>query len=510
MTTTRRPWIHLLALAGLAGALAWLPACGEAPMDAPAEATLASHSHTGDETCYICDPTKREAGRLWCTEHGRYEDRCWECQPQLEDESRPFCEEHALYEDECHLCNPSLKAEPEAEGVDTTSDASGGLFCSEHNLPEAECGICQPQLASGLQPGESLGIRMPSARSAELAGLTIERPTRGIAGETLELLGEVHFNDNRRARVTPLAAGVLTDIRIDVGDAVEAGQVLAVMNSPDVAQAKSAYLTALSEQEVASANHEREQQLVEEKIAARRDLQQAEGEHRRAVLAARQTRQQLLNLGFSEDDVEAIEREQSASSDLLVRAPFAGVVVNRSAALGEAVDRDALFEVADLSTMWIELAVPEAKAVYLSRGGAIEAEVEALPGRSIQGEITWISPQINENTRMVRARATVPNPDGTLRHGMFAQVSASLEAPRETMQVPAEAVQNIDGSPFVFVRAEPDLFALRRVELGPGSASGTASVLTGLNEDDSIVTGGGFTMRTEFLKSRLGAGCVDD
>ena len=259
-----------------------------------------------------------------------------------------------------------------------------------------------------------------------------------------------------------------------------------------------------------AANHERERQLVEENIAARRDLQAAEGQHRRAVLAVRQTRQQLLNLGFAEDDVEAIEKDLSASSDLPVRAPFAGVVVERSAALGEAVDREALFEVADLTTMWIELAVPEAKAGRLTRGGTVNVEVESLNGASIAGEITWISPQINESTRMVRARATVPNPDETLRHGMFAQVSASLEAPRETMQVPTDAVQNIDGDPFVFVRTEPDLFALRRVAVGSASTTGNTAILAGLDAEDAIVTGGGFTMRTEFLKSRLGAGCVDD
>jgi cobalt-zinc-cadmium efflux system membrane fusion protein len=462
----------------------------------------------------MCDAGKREAGRLWCTEHSRYEDRCWLCQPQLEDPDRPYCEEHFLYEDECHLCNPALRQGAEGPSLDVAeqeaSAPSPGLYCAEHDMPEAECGICQPQLAAGLQPGESLGIRMPSARSAELAGLTIERATRGIAGETLELLGEVRFNDNRRARVTPLAAGVLTDIRIDVGDAVEAGQVLAVVNSPEVAQAKSAYLTALSEREVSAANYDRERQLVEENIAARRDLQAAEGEHRRAVLAVRQTRQQLLNLGFAEDDVEAIERDQSASSDLPVRAPFAGVVVERSAALGEAVDREALFEVADLTTMWIELAVPEGKAGRLARGGPVNVKVEALNGGTIGGEITWISPQINESTRMVRARAAVPNPDGALRHGMFAQVSASLEAPRETMQVPTDAVQNIDGDPFVFVRTEPDLFVLRRVAVGPTSTAGSTAILAGLDANDAIVTGGGFTMRTEFLKSRLGAGCVDD
>jgi len=79
---------------------------------------LTAHTHEGGETCFICDPTKRERGRLWCAEHGRYEDRCWECQPQLRDADRPYCEEHGLYEDECFLCDPS-RAERTAPGGST-------------------------------------------------------------------------------------------------------------------------------------------------------------------------------------------------------------------------------------------------------------------------------------------------------------------------------------------------------------------------------------------------------
>ena len=176
---------------------------------------------------------------------------------------------------------------------------------------------------------------------------------------------------------------MLTEIRVDVGESVEVGQVLAVVNSATVAQAKSAFLSALAQLDVKTATFEREQRLAEENIAARRDLQEAEGAHRLAVLAVRQTRQQLLNLGFSERDVEEIQQTQSASSDLLIRAPFAGTVIERSAALGEAVDSEAIFTIADLSTMWIELAIPEDQAVHLVRGGAISARIQALPGQPI-------------------------------------------------------------------------------------------------------------------------------
>jgi cobalt-zinc-cadmium efflux system membrane fusion protein len=511
MSPVPHPWFRGLAATGLIAALTFLTACGgEEPGASERAATPIAHTHAAGETCYICDPTKRDTGRLWCTEHGRYEDRCWLCQPQLEDPDRPYCEEHFLYEDECHLCNPALREGAATPSNETGASAAPALFCNEHGVPELECGICQPQLAGTLAPGESLSIRMPSARSAELAGLTVERPGRGTATASLQLLGEVRYNENRRASVTPLAAGVLTDIRVDVGESVEAGQVLAVVNSAAVAQAKSAYLSALAQLDVRASAHEREQRLAEENIAARRDVQEAQGAHRLAVLAVSQTRQQLLNLGFTEQDVETIEDTQSANSDLLIRAPFAGTVIERSAALGEAVDSEALFAIADLSTMWIELAVPEDQAIHLVKGGAVSAHVRARPGQPIDGEITWISPQIDEQTRMVRGRAVVPNTDGILRHGMFTEVTAIVGNPTESLQVPTESVHQLDGATFLFVRNEPDLYALRRVEVGPRSASGAASILAGLDPNESVVIGGSFTMRTEFLKSRLGAGCVDD
>ncbi|MBX2853188.1 MAG: efflux RND transporter periplasmic adaptor subunit [Phycisphaeraceae bacterium] len=476
--------------------------------DGDAETPVA-HTHDDGSTCFKCDATKREAGRLWCAEHERYEDRCWICQPQLEDASRPYCKEHHLYEDECHLCNPALlkddagaSAAPQPEGP--------ALFCKEHGVPEAECGICQPQLASSLKAGESLSIRMPSARSAELAGLTLEQPVRGEATETLQLLGEVRYNENKRAKVTPLASGVLSGVKVDVGEIVEAGQVLAVVKSSSAAQAKSSYLSALAELEVRTTAYEREQRLAKEKIAALRDLQEAEAAHRLAELALRQASQQLLNLGFSENDIAGIKKSQTASSDLPVRAPFAGTVVDRQAVLGEAVGSEALFEIADLSTMWIELAVPEEHVSLLTKGCKIIANAKSTPNRRIEGTVTWISPQIDERTRMVRARATVSNTAGDLRAGSFVEVSALLGDPLESLQVPSESIHELDGAMYVFVRQEPDLFAVRRVEVGPKTKSGNTAVLAGLSATDSVVTVGSFTMRTEFLKSRLGAGCVDD
>ena len=172
LSTTKLLAALLLALA--------LASCGDSssgsgqpssPNDPEANA---GHRHDAPgETCFICDTTKREGGRLWCTEHARYEDRCWECQPQLEEKGRLYCEEHGLYEDECFLCHPELKGDPEdkkGSKLQKPANTAPVLFCKEHQVPEAECGICQPQRTAELEPGDELKVRFESTHAASKAG----------------------------------------------------------------------------------------------------------------------------------------------------------------------------------------------------------------------------------------------------------------------------------------------------------------------------------------------------
>ena len=129
----RPHWNGMPVIASLFGAVFLLGGCDDgsdpsasADDSTGAVVTPAAHRHDGDETCYLCDSSQRDVGRLWCREHSRYEDRCWIFQPQLEDASRPYCKEHFLYEDECFLCDPSRAPSTRARG--------------ERYLPLALCG----------------------------------------------------------------------------------------------------------------------------------------------------------------------------------------------------------------------------------------------------------------------------------------------------------------------------------------------------------------------------------
>lgn len=475
-----------------------------------------SHADSG-ETCFICDPSKREGGRLWCKEHSRYEDRCWLCQPQLEEKGRLYCEEHGLYEDECHLCRPGL-AEPDEEGEKKSSKAappSGGaseLFCNEHRVPETECGICQPQLAAGLAPGGELKVRFESVHSADKAGIRTVQARATEAQASVSALCEVSYNENELARITPLASGLLRRVLVDVGKDVKTGDVLLELHSADVASAKSEFISAVVDLNLKEVACKRERRLAERKISSDKEVQEADAACRTAELTLSTTRQRLLNYGFTEEEVETISSDQDSSAVLLVRAPYSGTIVERDAVVGEAVSPgDSLLTLANLETMWLSLSVPADRAHLVEAGQQVSASFDGQPGLAPVGELTWVNMAIDERTRMLRARAVVDNSARALKAGLFGDAQVLVAGVGEAIAVPRGAIQRYERGPYVFVKLEDDLYSLRKVALVDGTPAGEyVAILSGLAADESVVTAGAFTVMSEFLKSRLGAGCVDD
>lgn len=508
----------ILAIGALFLAGCGKPANAEATGEqTPVASTVHSHEDS-DETCFICDPAKRDEGRLWCKEHGRYEDRCWLCHSDLEEKDRLYCKEHFLYEDECFLCHPELKSDAESAleetgttlpNEDQAQAATGVLFCNEHGVPEIECAICQPDLAASLEPGDSLKIRFPSAESADKVGIRTGHPGISEAAPGIEVICEAQYNLNTMAKVTPLTGGVIHEVRHDVGDEVSAGDVLVELHSPAVAAAKSAFLSALVERDIRSQAFERESRLKEKNIAAEKDFLAAEAAQRTARLAVGNLRQQLVNLGLANEEIAEIEQTQDTSARLLVRAPFDGTLVERNAVVGEAVEMgSALFTIADLSTRWLVLSIPSNQAGRIHLGQQVEARFRELPGITIQGRVTWVDTAVDLRSRMVRARALVTENADSIKTGFFGEAKIKTGDSRAAAVVPRDAVQSHEGNAFVFVRNEPDLFSLRRVSLGASNGE-NVEVLAGLNSADAVVVGGSFIVMSEFLKSRLGAGCAD-
>ena len=462
--------------------------------------------------CYICDPALRESGRLWCREHNRYEDRCFICHPEIKEEGRLWCDEHNLYEDECIFCHPELYKGKESHiriQEKTKSSTSKELQCLEHGVAERECGICHPDLAGSLKPGQGLKIRFESVESASKAGVMTDVPTTGKSKAGLNVLSRVSYDQNSLVHITPLAAGVVQNVFADVGEVVSKGQVLVEIVSPEIARSKSDYLSAMAKEELKELIFKREKGLVEKKITSQQEYEQALAEYQMAGNTATMTRQQLLNYGLTEGQIQKVAETRSSSSTLQVLAPFSGTLIDRNAVIGEAAKPgDMLFTLVDLSSMWLELSIPEDRLLPLNVGDSVEATFSALPGYTVRGRLIWLSSSIDEQSRMMKARAIVSNSDLLLKHGMFGEVRILPKRNSKGLHVPVAALQRFNGHPFIFVKLDSDLYEIRKVALG-GQDKENVEILEGVYPQEEVVVTHSFTLKSEFLKSRLGAGCVD-
>ncbi len=373
--------------------------------------------------------------------------------------------------------------------------AADGM-CSEHRVPEAACGPCRPEALARLQPGQSLLVRLPAADSAALAGVQIATPVVGELAEGVECLAELAFNQNRLAQIVAPVGGIVQGAEVDLGQPVQEGQVVARLWSATIAEVVAR--AVLTHQSL-----ERERKLRTERVTSERDLQQAEAEHRAACQLAR-------TLGFSEAQIEALGARPDEPVYLEVTAPFAGEIIERTAVRGERVEAGRpLFTLADRSVMWAILNLPEAALDRVREGQTVELAVEALPDRTFTGTLTWLSAEVDERTRLVRARAEVPNPDGALRTRMFARARILARRAEEVWVLPAAAVQQVGGRPVVFVQRGDDLFEARAVRLGVQSG-GRCEVREGLHAQERVAVAGTFALKSHLLRSRLGASCAEE
>lgn len=377
-----------------------------------------------------------------------------------------------------------------------TSHGTGGAQCAEHGVPEAECAVCRPDLAAKLKPGESMKVRLPSTNSAAIVDIQTAPPEPGAIADALECMAEVSFNQNKLAQIVPLAGGIVQSVDADLGSKVQEKQTVAKIWSASIAEAVAK--AVLSHQTL-----DRERRLQEQRVTSLASLQEAEATHRAAC-------QQLRTFGFTEEQIDAMGQNPQDRVLMEVCAPFAGEIVERMAVRGALVETGKpLFTVADLSTMWAMLQIPEAALARLKTGQAVELRVDSIPSRVFVGKLTWISPAVDDRTRMARARAEFHNPDGLLRDKMFATARILTRLAEGALLLPSSSIQHLESRPVIFVKVADDLFDVRPVTLG-ARFGGKVEVLAGLKRGEPVAVSHAFAVKSAMLMSRLGAGCAED
>jgi Cu(I)/Ag(I) efflux system membrane fusion protein len=360
---------------------------------------------------------------------------------------------------ECPICHMTLEPMPEAHA------AAGAAPAGATAVP-------------GLAPVTLTADRI------QLTGLRTAKVTRKPMGGDLRTIGTIAASERNLAVVSPRFEGWIETLAVsETGRRVKQGQVLATLYSPEVLAAQQELLNARTWTTGAGAFGTKPPADLE--TAARRRLE-------------------LLGLGKA--DIDAVLASGQASRTVSLRAPRAGHVIRKTAVQGGHVEPGTpLFEIADLSTVWLLTEVYEQDAARVHVGQEAVWTTGGFAGERWKGTVTFVQPTVDAASRTLEVRVELANADGRLRPGMYGDVTLAAPA-ADALAVPAEAVVDTGDRRYVFVAQEGGRFEPRVVELG-GRAGGDVQVLTGLREGEVVVTTGNFLIDSE---SRLGAALASE
>jgi membrane fusion protein, heavy metal efflux system len=381
-------------------------------------------------------------------------------------------------------------------------------------LPE---GPAQPPKAEAEKPaGEkaedhaSEGQIKMSAEQAAAQEITTAPVQGGTLSRHLMAPGTITPDTDRIARVPARVVGTVSEMLKRLGDPVKKGEVVAVLDSREVADAKSEYLTASVNTELQKTNYDRQQALWDKRISAEATFLQARATYSETQLRLNLARQKLSALGLNADEVVTSAKKDEATPNQSslrryeLRSPITGRVVERKVDIGTTVggqgDPADLYTVADLATVWVELAVPTTDLAKVKEGAEVLiAARDEDAGQRTKGKIIFVSPILNAETRSARVIAALPNQDFSWRPGTF--VSAEIQVGQDSvkMKVPRDALQSMGGEKVAFVRT-PEGFERRDVKTGK-SDDASVEIASGLEPGEEIAV-----KNTFLLKAELGKG----
>ncbi len=348
-------------------------------------------------------------------------------------------------------------------------------------------------------------VRLTKAQLATTKLATDVVTVRAVSSE-IRATAEVLPPDDGVARLGSKISGRITKLPVSVGTVVKAGQLIAVVDSPELGSAKADYLAAVAHARLTRETADREKILFEKKISAEQDYRVAEAEATKARAAKEAAEARLHTLGFSDAQLERFSADQHSSSAISVTTPIGGILVERPVSLGQVIQpEDTVGVILNLAQVWMQVDAYERDLSQLAIGQKVSAFVTAWPEREFTGEIQSIGAIVDKRSRTIKVRVVVPNADGALKPGMFAKVAlaGSKGEAREGLFAPSSAVQRDGDKSIVFVPVGDGEFQLREVEIGV-SADGWVQITRGLAAGEKVVTTGAFQLKSEARRDSFG------
>lgn len=390
----------------------------------------------------------------------------------------------------------------DAKGPDEHNPRRGQAQALQSNPQKAGHG----QHQAGEQPGEDHDeeqvVRLSEAAQREF-GIEVGAAGPGKLQEHVSLPGEVTLNADRRAHVVPRVPGIVQQVLKTLGEQVRAGEVMAVLESRELADLQSAYLTATEKVALAEATFWREEDLWKKKITAEHEYLEAKQALAVARIERRAAEHKLHALGFSAAYMAQLPtRPNTTFTQYAMTAPVDGTVIEKRLSLGAVLKEDSeAYVVADLRSVWVDLRVYQ-KDLPVVRPGQ---PVVIAAGRGIpdaQGTISYVGPLVGEQTRTALARIVLPNPNGHWRPGLFVTGNVVVKDTDVPLLVPKATLQTLEDRPTVFVETAAG-WKPQPVTLGRSNDT-HVEITAGLTPGQRYVTSGAFTLKAQLSKGAFG------
>jgi len=357
----------------------------------------------------------------------------------------------------------------------------------------------------GEQPPHSNAATPPKAAPAggdAHPRVEIGTVTMNASEQDLTLAGKVAYGEDRYSRISSPLQGRVVEVRAHLGDKVKAGDIVLVIDSPDIAQAYSEYVKEDSDLQYAVRAYELAKDLYENKAMPLKDLKQAENELVKARAEFRRAKERLLSLRIPAEELDKPLDKQKITSRFEMKSPLTGIVVERSVTPGQSVGGDAgqvLFTVADLDMLQVVADVFERDLALVKEGQFAKVVVEAYPGVAFPATVAAIGDVVDPTTRTIKLRAWVNNPEHKLKPEMFARLHLSVGESTPLLTIPREAVLESDGKQYVYVVEGPDHYVKREVTISPISLE-QVRVTSGLSSGQRIVVKGAVLIKGQEAK----------
>ncbi|MCH5490091.1 efflux RND transporter periplasmic adaptor subunit [Pseudomonas syringae] len=386
---------------------------------------------------------------------------------------KPSAEEHAHDAEQGHSEEPG-HADEQGHGNEAKKPDAAASESSHEEEEEGHIELTAEQI-------KAAGIELASAEPRQMS-------------TTVTFPGEIRFDEDRTAHVVPRVSGVVEAVKVDLGQSVKKGQVLAVIASQQISDQRSELNAAQRRQELARLTLQREKKLWEDRISAEQDYLQARQDFQEADINLANARQKISAIGAS--------THPSAGSRYELIAPFDAVVVEKHLGIGEMVSEASnAFTLSDLSRVWATFGVAPRDLDKVVVGRPVIISAPDLNAR-VEGRVGYVGSLLGEQTRAAAVRVTLANPQGAWRPGLFVSVEVAAEQASVAVSLPESAIQSVEDKPSVFVR-NAEGFQLTPVTLGRRDG-GHVEIVKGLAAGTQVATAGSF-----ILKSELGKGSAE-